>query len=159
MDWVCRSIVIDQIPTSYGKDKLTLVYIYFDYKKKTHSAENVIANILRQILSQRPQLPQAVVQAFKKSHNDTKYSRLSLKNGRCHAFIVSQRCWSSSMLLWGSHSPSSDSHLLSQIKRRWWKSSPSESVRFLGKIDSNYWNWSTKFWYLRSCKGSGSPLL
>jgi hypothetical protein len=68
-----RSIIIDYFE-DFLREEFALAYIYFDYKdKETHSAKNIAANILKQLLSRSDETPHDLLQLFEKARNNPRH--------------------------------------------------------------------------------------
>ena len=67
---VCRSIVIDHLQQWFSKNDVSISYIYCDYKdRKTQTVVNLISSLVKQMLSQRKDMPQEVKDLYAKHKN------------------------------------------------------------------------------------------
>ncbi|KAK6359537.1 hypothetical protein TWF696_000691 [Orbilia brochopaga] len=89
---VLASIIIDHLERIYEKnDDVCVCYLYCDYNnEETTKGTNLIANLLRQLLYSRPQVPESVVNLHKhcssKGTNPTRQELLGLIRAQVHSF-------------------------------------------------------------------------
>ena len=63
----CSSLVIDRLRDDHVDQKIAIAFLYFDYRDQgSQSLENVVASLLRQVVSQKSVLPTSLVELYTK---------------------------------------------------------------------------------------------
>lgn len=64
----CRSLVIDHLRHQFEHKNVAIAYLYFDYREQeVLSAERMLASLLKQIAIPKPNIPQPILELYKKS--------------------------------------------------------------------------------------------
>lgn len=61
----CRSTIIDYLRATITQPRTAILYLYFDYKDSRQTALNVLASLLKQLLSHLPIIPAALLELHK----------------------------------------------------------------------------------------------